>query len=181
MSRFKRSMVFAAFTAALLCFSWWLQADVGLADPAPFLRALVWLPGAGILLLGLGIFLRRGSTALFLDIVGAVTLVSGLTLFVLYGGMENTYAPGADTAVNLVLCLWTVLPLSFVVYTLILGLNTRDDSRPRRRFAAGISVALAAWLLLLLISGQMLHFVRLEEGASVGKNTPYIATGETMP
>lgn len=180
MSRFRKTIVFAVLTAALLCLSCWLQADVGLTDPAPFLRALAWLPGVGVLLLGVGIFLRRGSTAIFLDAVGGVTLAAGLVLFVLYGGMDNVTAPGADTAVNLVLCLWTALPLCFTVYTLVLGLNTRDDSRARRRLSSLIAVGLAVVLLVLLVSGRMLNLVHLKQDTDTGEDMAWIGTGENV-
>lgn len=178
MSRFKKTMLLAALTALLLCLSGWLQADIGLTDPAPFLRALTWLPGVGVALLGTGIFLRRGRTALFFDAVGGVTLAAGLVLFVLYGGMDNVTAPGADTAINLVLCLWTALPLCFTVYTMVLGFGTRDDSRVRRRLAAAVAAGLALWLLGMLVSGQMLQLVRLKQQPVGGEDIAFIGTGE---
>lgn len=159
MDRFKRTLTLSAVTAGLIFLSWWLQSQVTVQSPEGFLRALSCLPGAGVILLGTGIFLRRGATAVFLDVVGGVTLAAGLTLFVLYGGMDDPTAVGADTGINLVLCLWTALPVCFAVHTLVLGLGSREDTRVRRRIAGWTPVALFAWILVLLFSGQMLHLV----------------------
>ena len=109
----------------------------------------------GVFLLAWGIVRRRGGDAHFLRAVGGVLLLCGVVLFVLYGGMEDTTAAGADTAMNLVLCLWTALPLVCLIRTAVL---CGGAHRP----ALWIPVALlAVWLVVLLATGQLLHFVHL--------------------
>ena len=148
MTQSKKTGLYCLLTAALTAVSWWLQAPVTLANPAPFLRALGAAAVTGVFLLAWGIVRRRGGDAHFLRAVGGV-------LFVLYGGMEDTTAAGADTAMNLVLCLWTALPLVCLIRTAVL---CGGAHRP----ALWIPVALlAVWLVVLLATGQLLHFVHL--------------------
>lgn len=155
-------LVYATCTAVVIAFSWWLQAGITLADAGGILRALGWLIVAGVLLVGVGIFLRRGADAVFADAAGGVTLAAALTLFLLYGGMDNTAAAGADTAANLLSCLWTALPLCFAVRTLVLAFGTREGSRRQYRAALLAAVVLLLWLAALIACGQLLHFQHLE-------------------
>lgn len=155
MTQSKKTGLYCLLTAALTAISWWLQAPITLDDPAPFLRALGAAAVTGVFLLAWGIVRRRGGDAHFLRAVGGVLLLCGVVLFVLYGGMEDTAAAGADTAMNLVLCLWTALPLVCLIRTAVL---CGGAHRP----ALWIPVALlAVWLVVLFATGQLLHFVHL--------------------
>ena len=85
-----------------------------------------------------------------------------MIFFLLYGGMDNAAASGADTAANLLMLVWTALPLCFFVRAAVLVGATREDtSRARRRPLLVASVVLLAWLVVLVLTGQMMHFVHL--------------------
>lgn len=159
MNEYHRGWLYAVATAGVLGFSWWLQAGEMEADA--FSLALSWLLAAGVLLLGGGIFLRRGSDALFLDCLGGVTLAAALILFLLYGGMESVTDPGAALGANMLLCLWTALPLAFVMRTLALGFSA-GASRGRHHPVAWVAVGLFLALLVLICTGEMLSFVNMK-------------------
>lgn len=155
MTQGKKTGLYLLLTALLTAVSWWLQTPITLEDPAPFHRALSWVAIAGVVLLAAGIVRRRGADAWFLMAVGGVLLLCGAVLLVLYGGMENASAPGADTAMNLMMCLWTALPLCFLIRTAVLCGGAR-------RSWLWLPVALlTVWLVVLLVTGQVLHFVHL--------------------
>ncbi len=153
MNGYRRAWSYCLLTAALLAMSSPLQ--VACATVEGFSRALSWLLAAGVIMLGVGLFLRRGSDALFFDMVGGFTLLLALVFFLLYGGMEELTAPGTVTAINLLLCLWTALPLAFWGRTVVLGYSAAA-SRGRRHPVAWAAMLLLAVMILLLATGNLL-------------------------
>ena len=165
MSRFAKWIVYAVLTALLCGISVWAQAGP-FTDPDPsagFVRGVLVLFAVGIILLGTGLFLRKGTDALFFDIVGGITLLAGIILFLRFGGMEDATAVGGDTAINLLSCLWTALPAAFLIRALVIALSTRDDRRACRRIAGWVTAVLVAGFIALLVTGNMLRFVHNEK------------------
>lgn len=161
-SRNVKAALYLTLTAALIALGWWLQAGLTVISVAVILRALRWLLYSGVLLLGVGVFLRRGADALLLGIVGGGALAVWLVLFLLYGGMDNPAAAGADTACNLLMLVWTAVPLATLIRAAVLIAATRTHEPPARRRPLMITLAaLIVWMLVLVIAGQMLHFVHL--------------------
>ncbi len=161
-SRVAKAAVYLVLTAALIGLSWWLQAGLAVISAVAILRALRWLLYGGVVLLGVGVFLRRGADAALLGGVGGGALLAWLVLFLLYGGMDNPAAAGADTACNLLMLIWTALPLATLIRAAVLIAATRaDEPLARRRPLMLALAALVAWLIALVIAGQMLHFVHL--------------------
>lgn len=161
-SRVAKAAIYLTLTAALIGLGWWLQAGLTGISVAAILRALRWLLLSGVVLLGVGVFLRRGADARLLGIVGGGSLVVWLVLFLLYGGMDNPAATGADTACNLLMLAWTALPLATLIRAAVLVAATRADEPPTRRRPLTVAlVVLIAWMIVLVIVGQMLHFVHL--------------------
>lgn len=177
MTGYRKAWLYAAVTAGLIGLSWWRQSGVSLDSADGILRALRWLLLGGVVLLSSGIFLRRGMDAVFLDTVGGVTLAAALILLLLYGGMENTAAPGADTAANWLLCLWTALPLVFWIRTLVLAFSAREG---RGRWVAVAAVTLAIWMAVLLFSGNLLSFQHLS-AEETADSTYSLEEGEETP
>ncbi len=162
MSRVAKAAVYLPLTAALIGLSWWLQAGLTAISAAAVLRALRWLLYGGVVLLGVGVFLRRGADAALLGGVGGGALIAWLVLFLLYGGMDNPAAAGADTASNLLMLIWTALPLVTLIRAAVLVAATRAHEPPTRRRPLTVVLAvLIAWMIVLVIAGQMLHFVHL--------------------
>lgn len=162
MSRITKATVYLVLTAALIALGWWLQAGLTAISVAAVLRALRWLLYSGVVLLGVGVFLRRGADAVLLGSVGGGALIVWLVLFFLYGGMDNPAAAGADTASNLLMLVWTALPLATLIRAAVLIAATRVDEPPARRRPLMVALAaLIVWLIVLVIAGQMLHFVHL--------------------
>lgn len=161
-SRVAKAALYLTLTAALVALSWWLQAGLTALSAAAVLRALRWLLYSGVLLLGVGIFLRRGADALLLGGIGGGSLLTWLVLFLLYGGMDNAAATGADTASNLLMLAWTAVPLALLIRSAVLIAATRaHESSARRRPLTLALSALIAWMVVLVLAGQMLHFVHL--------------------
>jgi hypothetical protein len=76
--------------------------------------------------------------------------------------MDNPAAIGADTACNLLMLVWTALPLSMLVRAAVLIHATRaDESHARRRPLVIALAALIAWMVVLVFAGQILRFVHL--------------------
>ena len=162
MSRIVKAALYLALTAALIGLSWWLQSALTAISVAAILRALRWLLYSGVVLLGVGVYLRRGADAVLFDILGGGALIAWLVLFLLYGGMDNPTAAGADTASNLLMLLWTALPLATLIRAAVLVAATRAHEPPTRRRPLMFALAaLIAWIIVLVIAGQMLHFVHL--------------------
>lgn len=162
MSRTIKAALYLALTAALVGLSWWLQSALTVISVAAILRALRWLLYIGVVLLGVGVYLRRGADAVLFDVLGGGALFAWLVLFLLYGGMDDPTAAGADTASNLLMLVWTVLPLAILARAAVLVAATRADEPPTRRRPLTVAlVALIAWMIVLVIAGQMLHFVHL--------------------
>ncbi len=162
-SRVAKAAAYLVLTAVLIAISWWLQAGLTALSVEAVLRALRGLLYSGIVLLGVGVFLRRGADALLLGGVGGAELVLWLVLFLLYGGMDNPAAAGADTACNLLMLAWTALPLAMLIRAAVLTAATRAHEPPARRRPLIIAlIALVAWMAVLVIAGQMLHFVHLQ-------------------
>lgn len=149
----RKAGLYCLLSAALLLLSWWRQAPLTLEDPAPFLSALSWLTVVGVVLLAVGILLRRGADARFWQGMGGVALLCGLVLFWLYGGMEDSSAAGADVAMNLLMCLWTLLPLGCLIRTGALCFGAH--SRP----LLWLWLLVMAGLVVLLLTGQLMNFV----------------------
>ncbi len=161
-SRVAKAAIYLTLTAVLIALSWWLQAGLAAISVAAILRALRWLLYSGIVLLGVGVYLRRGADALLLGGVGGGSLVVWVVLFFLYGGMDNAAATGADTASNLLMLVWTAVPLATLIRAAVLITATRADEPSARRRPLLIALAaLIVWMIVLAISGQMLHFVHL--------------------
>ena len=162
MTVWTKTLVTAGATAALTAVCAVAQSGMTLADPATFHRALGWLTAVGVLLLAVGIFLRRGGDARFWGITGGAALAGGLLFFLLYGGMEDTSLPGTALAYNLLMLLWTAVPLSGIGRVAVLTAALRDE--PRRRRIARLTVALLiAAIIVLIITGVMLNFVNNQE------------------
>ena len=162
MSRVAKAAVYLTLTAVLIGLSWWLQAALSALTVAAVLRALRWLLYSGIVLLGVGVYLRRGADALFLDGIGGGAMLAWMVLFFHYGGMDNAAAAGADTACNLLMLVWTALPLATLVRAAVLIAATRtDEPIVRRRPLMIVLTALIVWMIVLVFAGQMLHFVHL--------------------
>ena len=162
MSRTVKAALYLALTAALIGISWWLQSALTAISVTAILRALRWLLLCGVVLLGVGVFLRRGTDAVLFDLLGGGALFAWLVLFLLYGGMDDPTAAGADTASNLLMLVWTVLPLATLTRAAVLTAATRADEPPaRRRPLMFALVALIAWLAVLALAGQILHFTHL--------------------
>ncbi len=161
-SRIAKAAVYLALTAALIGLSWWLQAGLTAISAVAILRALRWLLYGGVVLLGVGVFLRRGADAVLFDVLGSGALFAWLVLFFLYGGMDNPAAAGADTASNLLMLVWSAMPLAMLVRAAVLVAATRADELPARRRPLTVALAvLVAWMIVLVIAGQILHFVHL--------------------
>ena len=161
-SRIVKAAAYLTLTAALIALSWWLQAELTAISAVAILRALRWLLCGGVVLLGAGVFLRRGADAALLGGVGGGALVAWLVLFFLYGGMDNPAAAGADTASNLLMLIWTAVPLATLIRAAVLIAATRAHEPPARRRPLMLALtALVAWMIVLVIAGQMLHFVHL--------------------
>lgn len=161
-SRVAKAALYLALSAAALALSWWLQAALTVIAVDAILRAMRWLLYSGVVLLGVGVYLRRGADAWLLGGVGGGSLVVWLVLFLLYGGMDNPVAAGADTASNLLMLIWTLLPLATLIRGAVLVTATRRDVPPARRRPLTITLTvLVAWMVVLVIAGQMLHFVHL--------------------
>lgn len=162
MSRVVKAALYLALSALLIGCSWWLQSGMTVIAVETVLRALRWLMFAGVVLLGIGVYLRRGADARFFCAVGACTFLLWAVLFFNFGGMDNVAAVGADTAVNLLMLSWTALPLTALVRAAVLVAATRaDESRARRRPLVLALTVLIVWMLVLVFAGQMLHFVHL--------------------
>lgn len=149
----RKAGLYCFLSVALLLLSWWQQAPLTLEDPAPFLSALSWLTVAGVVLLAVGILLRRGADARFWQALGGATLLCGLVLYWLYGGMEDSTAAGADVAMNLLMCLWTLLPLACLIRTGILCFGAH------RKPLLWLWLLVMTGLVVLLLTGQLMHFV----------------------
>lgn len=161
-SRRGMAAVYLALTALFVALGWWLQAGLAVIAVDAILRALRWLLLCGVILLGVGVFLRRGADAVLFDAVGGCTLVLWMVLFFLYGGMDNPTAAGADTASNLLMLVWTALPLAMLVRAAVLIAATRSDEPAARRRPLVLALAaLVVWLIALVLAGQILHFVHL--------------------
>lgn len=161
-SRVAKATVYLVLTAALIALGWWLQAGLAAISAAAVLRALRWLLYSGVVLLGVGVYLRRGADARLLGGVGGGALIVWLVLFFRYGGMDNAAAAGADTASNLLMLVWTALPLATLIRAAVLIAATRTDEPPARRRPLTVALAaLVAWMIVLVIAGQILHFVHL--------------------
>lgn len=161
MSGLRRGCLYALATAVLLGISWWLQSGIAADGAAGFSQALSWLLLMGVLLLGIGIFLRRGGDALFFDGVGGITLALAVLFFLLYGGMDTPADAGAVLAVNVLLCLWTALPVVFGVRTLVLGFSS-EAACGRRHPVAWLAGALLIVAVLLLFTGQWLPLIEMK-------------------
>ena len=170
MKKTKKAVLYLLATAALIGVAWWLQSGLEPKSAEPFLRALRPALGVGALLLAVGICRKHGADALFCGIVGGCTLLAGIVLFLLYGGMDDVTAAGTDMAFNLISCLWTALPLAFLVRTAVVTAAVREDGRRPLRAVRIAALALAVWFAVLLAAGQMLHFVHREP-----VDTPYVA------
>lgn len=160
MSKWHKIWLYSVSTEGLIGMAWWLTSAFTLEDAAPFLRALRFLTAIGVLLVSVCICNRRRSDALFIGIIGGITMGVGILLLLLYGGMDDPTF-GGDTAMNILSCLWTALPLAFAVRTLVLVAGTWDDSRSRHRIACGLVAILFLGMTVLILTGQMLHFVHL--------------------
>lgn len=162
MSRTVKAALYLALTAALIGLSWWLQSALTVVSVVAILRALRFLLLSGVVLLGVGVFLRRGTDAVLFDVLGGGALFAWLVLFLLYGGMDNPTAAGADTASNLLMLVWTVLPLATLTRAAVLTAATHADEPPaRRRPLIFALVALIVWFIVLVLAGQVLHFTHL--------------------
>lgn len=162
MSRIAKAAVYLVLTAALIGLSWWLQAGLTVISVAAILRALRWLLYSGVVLLGVGTFLRRGADAVLFDLLGAGALAAWLVLFLLYGGMDDPTAAGADTAANLLMLAWMALPLTTLTRAAVLTAATRaDEPTARRRPLIIVLATLIGWLVVLILAGQLLHFAHL--------------------
>ncbi len=162
MSRRGKAIAYALLAAALLGLSWWLQAGLHPLSADGVLRAINGLFYIGVVLTGVGVYRRRGADARFFLAVGIGCLAVWMVLFVLFGGMENAAAPGADTAANLLMLVWTALPLCALMRGTVLSASLRREDEPsRRRLPCVLTVLL--WLVIvgLLIAGQILGFVHL--------------------
>lgn len=161
-SRYAKAVVYLVCTAALIGLSWWLQAGLDPLTADAVLRALRWLLYSGVVLAGVGFYRRRGADALLLGVIGGGALLLWVILFFMYGGMDNATATGADTAANLLMLTWTSLPLAFFVRCAVLVGAARDEvSRARRRPLQIAAAALALWMIVLVLTGRMMHFVHL--------------------
>lgn len=161
-SRVAKAAVYLTLTAALIGLSWWLQSKLTAISAAAILRALRWLLYSGVVLLGVGVFLRRGADAVLFDVLGGGALFAWLVLFLLYGGIDNPTAAGADTASNLLMLVWTALPFATLIRAAVLVAATRaHEPLARRRPLMFALAALIAWMIVLVIAGQMLHFAHL--------------------
>ena len=163
MSRFAKAMVYALLTAVLIALWWWLTGGFTLeaAGAGLFSRALLAFAAMGVAVLGVGIFLRRGNDAIFFIAVGGAALAAGILMLLFFGGLENTLAPGADVAMNLLACGYALLTAAFWVRTAVLCASTRDDSRVKRRLAGCAALLLAVWMVVLIVAGQTMRFVHI--------------------
>ena len=162
MSRTAKAAVYLVCTAAFIGLGWWLQATLDDLTAAAVLRAVRWLLFVGVALVGVGVYRRRGADACFLGVTGGAALLLWMIFFLLYGGMDNAAASGADTAANLLMLVWTALPFCFFVRAAVLVGATREDTdRARRRPLLIALIALLVWLVVLVLTGQMMHFVHL--------------------
>ena len=162
MSRRGKAALYLVLTAAFIALSWWLQAALTAISAEAVLRALRWLLYSGIVLLGAGVYLRRGADAVLFHIIGGCALVAWVVLFFLYGGMDNAAAAGADTASNILMLVWTALPFATLIRAAVLIAATRvEEPAVRRRPLTITLTVLIVWMGILVITGQMLHFVHL--------------------
>ncbi len=163
MSRRDKTLVYLLLTAALVGLGWWVQANLRPLNADGVRRAISWLLYGGAILLGVGIFRRRGSDAVFFDVLGGCTLVVWAVLFVLYGGMDNAAAAGADTAANMLMIVWTSLPLAPLIRAATqLAVARREEMSAKTRLVSWLFVAVVMWVLILVFCGQFLGFVHLK-------------------
>ncbi len=162
MSGRKKASAYLLLTVVLIGISWWLQAGLRPLTADGVRQAIGWLLYSGMVLLGIGLYRRRGADAVFFDAVGGSVLVTWAVTFLLYGGMDNAAATGADTAANSLMLLWTSLPLTALIRAAVLVNGVRREDTPARaRPLRMLLVLLIVWILILVAGGQFLGFVRL--------------------
>ncbi len=162
MSRRGKAVAYGVLAAALLVLSWWIQSGLHPLTVAGVLRGINGLFYVGIALTGFGVYRRRGSDARFCTFFGIGVIVSWMVMFFLFGGMDNAAVNGADIAANILMLLWTALPLCALVRgTLLVAAARRDDYPKKRRPALVLLAVLWAGAVVLLLCGQLLGFVHL--------------------
>ena len=158
----RRAVAYLLLAAALIALSWWTQASMHPLTAVGVVLAVNRLFYSGVLLLGVGLYCRRDTSGGFLIGVGACTLAAWAVTFVLYGGMENAAAAGADTAANVLMVLWTMLPLAVLVRTAgLIEAVRREVDTARGRVLWLAFAGLALWVLILIVTGQFFGFVHL--------------------
>ncbi len=184
MTRLQKTGFYAGLTAGLTALGWHAQRGMlraaaedwtaGLAEA--FLRALRWELLTAVVLLGAGIFLlrsrrrdgRSGADGWYFTLLGGAALTAGLLLFLLYGGMENAAADDGETAVNWLICLWTLLPAAGLIRTAAAAAGLRDEPPARRRGMRFLCLLLALGMLALIAAGQTTRFVHPPAAMAVG-------------
>ena len=172
-----RAGAYLAGCAVMLLFSVLLQIGMNRAETlvAQYYRSNLYLAVAGIVLLGVGVYLwreyARKAPALrgdvwFLLIAGALPLLLFVGMFFRFGGLGDALSPDAYTAANINSVALFLLPAAFWVRGLIAALRSRRDGEGAARAVLIVTAGLAVLMLVLVIAGLLLHIQRYDSAVA---------------
>ncbi len=162
MSRRVKTAAYVTLAAALIGVGWWVQAGLSPLSVDGVVSGIAALFWTGAVLTGVGVMCRRGAEKGFFLGVGGGTLLAWAVTFVLFGGMDNVTASGADTAANTLMLLWTGLPLAGLICASVsVSALKREDTPVCGRVFWWLTAALWLWMSILVLTGQFLGFVHL--------------------
>lgn len=186
-SRFAKAVAYECLTAILFLISVFSQAVLHHEDgpEAGYFRCGLILFIAASTLLGVGVYSMMAYTwrhrehildSVFLLAVGIVLMVAVITQVILYGGLEAPFDEAGYTAANIHIVLMAILPVPFLIRSIILAFSTREKGGKRLGVQIGAG-ALTLVLVVLAAIGPYMRFVHYEgDNASIsaGEEDGYI-------
>lgn len=169
-SRFAKTIVYLIGTAALTLLSAYFVSPMYSAETleAGYFRSIGFLFAAACALLGVALYSYRAYTRRYREhrtdsllclIVGIVYMIAAIAVILLFGGLEGTFDESAYAAVNVNSMLLSVLPVPFLIRTLVLSLTTHEESRGRRAGVLAGTVLLIGLYVSLVATGHMMRTV----------------------
>lgn len=179
-SGFVKTVVYAVVSLAVTGISVWMAAPMYTSDEmvTAYLRSelLLFVVACGILGVGVYSFLaytrrhrEHQRDSWFWVALGGVLLVVAVVVICRFGGMsENHFDERSLVAVNLNLMLIGVLPLPFLVRTIIAALGVRE-SAVKRIVAWMLTAAAVVLFVIVVATGSLLHTVELPDTAETAQ------------
>ncbi|MBR5539879.1 MAG: hypothetical protein IKU56_00675 [Clostridia bacterium] len=170
--QFVKVLVYAAMTLGFLLFILVYHGGMHKTDQidVSYFQAQRVIFLAGVILLGVGISLRKHLTAdaLFLSLLGGALLIAFLILFLLFGGMTGAFDATGYAAANAQLVILDVAAIACFVRCAVLSAGLRDAVPAHRWTARLLCAVLAVTIVCLIITGYGTRFVQYEDAALEG-------------